>query len=237
MSKVLLIDIETSPNIGYTWGKYEVDVIEFIQQWQILCFAYKWLGERTECISVMDVDGEEELLKLIWKLLDEADVVIAQNGDRFDIPKINTRFLQHHMMPPSSYQTIDTLKLARKFAFNSNRLDDLGNDLGEGRKVKHEGFSLWKRCMAGDKEAWNEMKLYNRNDVDLLERIYLRFQPWVKSHPTVSDKSDGCPICGEDLSNRGFQFNKAFMYQRYQCRNGHWSKETRGKKYREVISG
>ncbi len=45
-TKILVFDIETSPSLGYVWGKYKQYVIEFEQEWNMLCFAYKWLGEK-----------------------------------------------------------------------------------------------------------------------------------------------------------------------------------------------
>jgi hypothetical protein len=42
---VLLYDLETSPNIGYTWGTRETDVIKIIHPRQIISIAWKWLGE------------------------------------------------------------------------------------------------------------------------------------------------------------------------------------------------
>ena len=238
-SKILLLDIETSPNIGYTWGKYEVDVIEFIKQWTILCFAYKWLGDETKVVARCDFPGQSEqsVLKKLWDLLDTAEVVVWQNGDKFDMRKINTRFLQFRMPPPSPYKTVDTLKVARKFAFNSNKLDDLGNDLNEGRKIKHSGFELWKGCMAGDKKSWAMMKKYNKQDVELLERIYLRLRPWVKTHPTVSDVLDGCPKCSGDLQSRGYACNRLMRYKRYQCNDcGGWCRDTSGEKIGELVN-
>lgn len=96
--RILFIDIETAPNIGYTWGKWETDVMAFLENWYILCFSYCWLDEKVKCVSIPDFHGykktrnDKEVVKRMWDLLNEADVVVAQNGDNFDIKKINTRF-------------------------------------------------------------------------------------------------------------------------------------------------
>ena len=233
-SRVLLIDIETSPNIGYTWGTFETDVIEVMQPWHLLSFAYKWLGGKTRCVALPDKPGykpgcdDKAILKDLWDILNEADVVIAQNGDEFDIKKINTRFIKFGMMPPAPYKTIDTLKIARgRFAFNSNRLNDLGQFLGCGEKMKHQGFGLWKGCMAGDKKAWATMKAYNIKDVDLLEKIYLQMRPWANTHPNVALVMDHvCPRCkSKNLQSRGRGFAQNSAYIRYQCQAcGAWSR-------------
>lgn len=234
--RILFLDIETAPSIGYVWGKWEQNVLEFVEHWYILCFAYRWEGENTQVVSIDQSrwykpgkTRDENILKDLWRLLDEADIVVAQNGDAFDIKKINTRFLQHKMTPPSPYKTVDTLKVARtKFAFNSNKLDEMGRDLDEGRKVEHRGFPLWLGCMSGNKEAWREMRLYNKQDVDLLYRIYKRFLPWISSHPNLSNylSKTCCPKCGsKNLIKKGFSYNKTTKYPRIKCKDcGGWGR-------------
>ena len=74
-------------------------------------------------------------------MFDEADVVIAHNGDKFDMRKANARF--GHYEPPMPVQQVDTLKVARKyFKFESNKLGDLGEHLGLGNKEVTGGFAL-----------------------------------------------------------------------------------------------
>lgn len=228
--KILLLDIETYPNVSLTWGKYDQDVIYFLEEWYILCFGYKWLGDnKVHVLALPDVENSERaLLAQLWLLLDEADVVVAQNGDAFDVPRINTRFLSHGLKPPSPYKTVDTLKVARKFAFNSNKLDDLGVSLDEGRKVQHRGFSMWLKCAEGDAKAWAEMKKYNKGDIRLLEKVYRRFLPWISNHPAYGVYVGGqvCPYCGSgSLQSRGLQRNKTTSYQRLHCSDcGGWSR-------------
>jgi hypothetical protein len=203
--------------------------MDFEQEWYLLCFAAKWLGGKMETHALPDFKsykrGSENDLLLVtelWKLLDEADVVIAHNGDQFDIKKANARFTFYNLPPPSPYKTIDTLKVARRyFNFTSNKLDDLGKHLGYGRKLVHTGFNLWKGCMTGDPEAWKKMIAYNKRDVVLLEQIYLHFRPWIVGHPNVavlSEKPESCPNCGSsNIHQRGTGINKSGTYIRYQC--------------------
>jgi hypothetical protein len=134
---------------------------------------------------------------------------------------MNTRFIFHDLTPPEPYKTIDTLKVAKKyFAFNSNKLDDLGNFLKVGRKVKHPGFDLWLSCEAGDEASWRLMKKYNKQDVLLLERIYLKLRPWISPHPPMT--FDGCPNCGHtEMQRRGFNYLKKYKTQKLQCKKCH----------------
>jgi RNase_H superfamily len=229
--KILLFDLETAPSLGYVWEKYETDVLDFVNEWYLLCFAAKWLDGKMMTFSLPDFTGykpgsenDKALVKQLWKLFDEADILIAHNGDHFDIRKANARFAYYNLPPPSPYKTVDTLKVARKyFNFTSNKLDDLGNHLGYGRKLAHTGFHLWKGCMRGDKKAWKHMVEYNKRDVVLLEKIYLHFRPWIDTHPNVAilyDRPNACPKCGSPkLQKRGFGINKTGQYQIYRCMN------------------
>jgi hypothetical protein len=235
-AKILLVDIETAPSLGWVWQKWEANVLDFKSDWYILSFAYKWAHESTVHVYGLDdfagykrhPENDKALSKKLWKLLDEADIVVAHNGDAFDLPKINTRFLTHQLPPPTPYKTIDTLKIARKvFAFDSNKLDDLGRYLGVGRKIPNTGFHLWKGCMSGDPESWRKMKEYNGHDVELLEKVYYLVRAWDKGHPNVNQgQLEACPKCSStNVQRRGFEYTLLRKKQRYQCQNcsGWWA--------------
>jgi len=233
--KILLYDIETSPITSYTWGIWEQNVVGVKEDWYMMTFAYKWLGDKTvKARSLPDYKlynkkpkDDKELIKELWKLFNEADIIIGHNGDKFDIKKTNARFLAHGLTPPSSYRTIDTVKVARKyFAMNSNKLNDIGKYLGLGEKEDTGGFKLWVDCMAGDMLAWKRMVKYNKRDVELLESIYLTLRPWIKGHPNLNVVEEGCPSCGADtLQKRGFGYTQTGTHQRFQCTTcAAWSK-------------
>lgn len=224
-TKILLLDIETLPARGFFWDRpWETSIIETDKQWQILSFSAKWLegGQQT----YINHKTDRFLLIKLWKLLDEAEIVIAHNGDKFDIRKINARFLFWGLGPPSPYKTIDTKKVAKKyFALLSNKQDDIGEFLGTGRKLKVDK-DLWLDCIKGNKEALDRMKEYNAQDVILLERNYLKLRPWISDHfPVVTDKL-GCPKCGSvNFQRRGYQRNKSTEYHRIFCLScGGWAR-------------
>jgi len=237
MSKTtLLIDIETAPNLGWVWNKWETDVIAFKENWYILSFAYKWLGDKKTSVIALpdfktykkDKKNDKELCQKLWDLFDKAEIIIAHNGDKFDIKKSNTRFIEHGFNPPSPYKTVDTRTVARSyFRFDSNKLDDLGQYLKLGRKLPTGGIDLWFGCMAGDRKCWKRMKEYNRMDVDLLEKVYLKLRGWMKRHPNlnmIEETVDNCPNCGSsELIRRGFALTRISKRQRYQCQTcGAW---------------
>ena len=229
-NKILIFDIENSPNLSYVWGRYEQNVIADEREWNMLSFAYRWLGDRkVKAFSLPDFPGYKKdrnndtaLIMELWNLLDEADIVIGHNVDRFDVRKTNARFLSAGLTPPSPYKTVDTYKLAKKYFFlNSNKLTDLATYLGVGKKVETGGFDLWLGCMSGDKKSWKKMVEYNKHDVELTEKVYLKLRPWMNTSPNQNlyqGTTHSCPICGQDsLQKRGWAYTRVNKYQRYQC--------------------
>ena len=236
--KVLLLDVETAPNLSYVWGRWEQNVIDVHTHWYMLSFAWKWKGEKkTKCLALPDFpahytkdpENDKPLMEALWDLLHDADIVIAHNGDAFDLKKATARFLFHKIAPPSPFKTIDTLKMARKFfKMDSNRLDDLGAYLGVGRKIAHTGKHLWFGCMHGKKSSWATMKRYNKHDVELLERVFERMKPWATNLPDFSiygnHRGTVCPTCqSNNVVKEGVYHSKKLKYQQWSCRVcGHW---------------
>ncbi len=220
---------------------WEQNLIDIQTSWYILSFAYKWLGDKKVTTAALpdfkifkrDRENDGALIKCLWALYNEADVIIAHNGDRFDLKKSNARFVFHGLSPPSPYKSIDTLKIARsRFGFLSNRLNDLGAHLGLGRKLPHTGFHLWKQCMlTNSPKHWAKLRKYNARDVTLLERVYNRLRPWSPSHPNLSALSEKscCPVCqSTHIQRRGFNLAKVKKTPRFCCQScGHWFAETK----------
>ena len=225
--KIVLFDIENSPNTIYSWGVWEQNAIDIEEPWKLLSFAYKELDKKqVNCKYRYQFKDETDytLTKHLWELLNDADIVIAHNGVAFDIKKSNAKFLEHGFPPPSPYKVIDTLKVARKhFKLNSNRLDDLGKLLKVGRKEKHPGWPMWKGCMQNLRWAWRLMVKYNKKDVILLEAVYNKLRPWIDNHPNIAfaeDRLENCPKCDSGhLQSRGTIQTKTSTYNRYQCQS------------------
>jgi hypothetical protein len=243
--KILTIDIESSPLESWTWGIWDQNVgLEQIKtEWTILSFAAKWLGKRE--IIYADTGGrgadkvrdDKPLLGMIWKLLDEADIVVAQNGKRFDVRKMNARLVMHGYGPPSPYRVIDTMLVARKyFAFTSQKLAWTSKYLTGVPKDDHKkypGFSLWVECLNDNPDAWKQMKKYNRRDVRATELVYLKERPWIESHPNlgVFDPQERplCPKCGSSRMHIGagarVSVKQQGCYARYVCQKcGGWAR-------------
>lgn len=237
--KILFLDIETLPNVSYTWGKYEQNVIAFERERCLATFAAKWSDGEVFAKALPDYWSykpgsydDKGICADLWKLLDDADVVVAHNGDQFDVRVINARFIVNGLGPPSPYKTVDTKKVAKRAAFfNSNKLDDIGQLLGLGKKIKTD-FDLWLGCIGGNLESWAQMVAYNKQDVLLLESVYKKLLPWAKNHPNLTMLSADavCPKCGSsDVQFRGFAITQTRRYRRFQCRIcAGWGRETNG---------
>ena len=228
--KILLLDIETSPNTAHVWGLWQqnVSINQLMESSYVLCYAAKWLDNEEVLFDSVHQSKPKKMLKGIHGLLNEADAVVHYNGTKFDIPTLNKEFLLHSYNPPSPYKQIDLLRVVRsQFRFPSNKLDYVAQRLGLGQKHAHEGHSLWVKCMNGDNDAWERMQEYNIQDVVLLESLYHTLLPWIKTHPNrnLFSESAVCPTCGgSSIQKRGQAISLSGSYQRYQCQDcGSWS--------------
>jgi hypothetical protein len=95
--------------------------------------------------------------------------------------------------------------------------------------------------MDKDNAAWSRMEKYNIQDVILLEKLYYKLLPWIKSLPNRNLNSDNqvCPSCGgKHLHKRGVSQTLTATYQRYQCKGcGSWSQGTKAIKTGVTIKG
>ena len=202
----LFFDIETSPMLVWSWRigrKISINYENIHKDWAIICISYKWEHEDAVHNLSWDNGDEREMLKEFIKIANTADEIIGHNSDRFDIKKVRTRCIKHRIPMFPKYRTFDTLKKARgSFSFNSNKLDDIGDYLDIGRKVEHEGFPLWLKCVAGDEDALRRMVEYCNGDVVLLEDTFHVLQHYVKPNTHVGVHHGlpkySCPICGSE---------------------------------------
>ena len=241
--KVLILDIESLPMEAYVWGLFDQNIgLEMIKEdWSVLSFSAKWLGAPSDEIMYYDTRNEDNvrndknLLKIIHGLLDECDVTITQNGIRFDIPKLNARFIKHGMKPPSSFRNIDTLRIAKRhFSFTSNKLAYMTDMLCvKYKKLDHSefaGFKLWAECMKGNLKAFKSMEEYNKYDVLSLEELYNVLAPWDKTIQfSVFNENleDRCSCGSTDIKEHGHAYTNTGKYLRYICKDcGKESRDT-----------
>ena len=246
LPKILMLDIETTPIPVWAWslGKQYVQTHSMMKDsngkiidWYVLSWSAKWLYDDEVLSDVLTSKeaisrNDERILESVWKLLDAADIIIAHNGDKFDLRKLKARFLSNGIMPPMPYKTIDTLKVARKeFALTSNKQDYITRLLGVEKKLDTD-FQLWIDCMNGDTEALKKMEKYNKHDVLGLEQMYLKLRPYISGHPNIAVmmEENVCSSCGSDsLDSVGkYYYTGSSRYELYYC-NGCMSPHIRGK--------
>ena len=205
--KILILDIETARMQFGAWsiGKQYLGPDQIIKDWFILGFSAKWLGSDTIMSSF--VTSQEAIDRTdarvcgdLWPLLNEANIVITHNGNKFDLPKINSRFLLNNYLPPMPYESLDTYRVVSKqFGFASNSLNYLSKVINSEEKIKTL-YSLWISCEAGDAQALKDMETYCIGDVELLEDLYMQLRPWIHSHSNLAVLMDSdvqtCPNCG-----------------------------------------
>ncbi len=237
--KVLVFDIETAPIIAHVWSLWENNVAlnQVEADWHCLSWSAKWKDAPDTEVMYMDqrsvakVEDDTLLLEGIWELLDEADVVITQNGKSFDQKKLNARFIIQDIKkghPPSSFKHEDTKIIAqRHFAFTSNKLEYMTDKLcTKYKKLKHKkfpGHEMWTECLKGNQEAWKEMEEYNKHDVLALEELYNILAPWqgnsgVNFNLYHDDLDNVCKCGSKEFIKNGFYYTATAKYQKHKCK-------------------
>lgn len=237
-AKVLFLDLEVSASIVAAFSMFKHfstpdHVIEFPY---ILTYAVNWLHESeddVECFGLDDFDtfaddpkDDYELVLRLWQLLDQADIVVGQNIERFDNGWLNQRFAYHNLPNPSPYRLIDTLKgLKKSMALPSNSLGYSTKYFNLGHnKLHNEGISLWIRCMQGDKQAFKSMKEYNVGDIPTLRELYLKIRSFIPNHPNVAlyfgdQDVMRCMVCGSTELTKldSSAYTNLSIFDAYRC--------------------
>lgn len=233
-AKVLLFDIETTPLLMWAFDTFNANALKVEQDWYMLCWSARWLGGKQITKAIWDYEGYEPkstddraLVADLWKLLEEADIVVGHNGRKFDVRKTQAKGIEYKFSPLPPFKIVDTWVESKRLAsFTSHRLGSLGEKLGIGEKLPTDK-ELWFSAMSGDAKAQKRMVRYCKQDTVLLEKLYLELRPYMRSHPNLAvmtDRSDGCRNCGSThLQARGFAFTATGKRQRYQCKScGGW---------------
>ncbi len=233
--KVLVFDIETAPIIAHVWSIWDqnVGLNQIVSDWHVLSWSAKWLNDPASKVMYMDqrnaknMEDDKAMLQGIWDLLNEADVVITQNGKNFDQKKLNARFILQGFQPPGSYKHIDTKQIASKhFGFTSNRLEYMTDKLcTKYKKLKHKkfpGHEMWVECLKGNLAAWNEMETYNKHYVLALEELYHILIPWDNAinFNLYHDEEDHVCKCGStSFIKNGFYYTSSGKFQKHKCKS------------------
>lgn len=237
--KILLWDIETSLSVLASFSLYNnaISHHNILREPFILCAAWKWLHKNKvhgiRCTRKELQRGDDlRVVERLCNLVEEADIIIAHNGDKFDLKWLKGRALKYGLPPLNFVKTVDTLKVARKnFKLMSNRLDYIAKYLGtEGKMSTKSG--LWLDVLNGDVSAIKDMLEYNKQDVTVLETVYLKLRPWIDNHPNTQvlvDNNRVCKACtSPSVHKHGTYTSQTNKYQKYKCQDcGHVFKDSK----------
>jgi DNA polymerase elongation subunit (family B) len=206
--KRLLIDIEVSPNVVWTYAigyKLNISYEQIIKERAIICCCYKWADkDEVHVLKWSKNCSDRDIVKKIGEIISQADEVIAHNGDRFDLKWLRTRALLHGVYFPAQIKSIDTLKKVRgNFLFNSNRLDYLSKVTGGAGKLDYGGIkTLQKIYLHNDRKALEDYIEYCKIDVLELERVYNVLSPYLQQSTHygvhIGNEKYSCPKCGSN---------------------------------------
>lgn len=204
--KRLYFDVETSPNVildfacGYN---KHVGYNQIIDERKVICICYKWEGQKKVYHLAWDKNKcDKKAIKSFLGVLRSADEIIAHNGDRFDIKWLRGRCFIHGLDMMPAYNTVDTLKEARKqFNLNSNRLDYLSKITGGTGKIQ-TNWDMWvKITLENHRPSLNAMIKYCKVDVLELERVHQKMKPYIKPKTGIERAMyNYCPECGGDTT-------------------------------------
>lgn len=242
---------------SYHWqAKTEYVPHDFnVQPTTILCASWRIPGKKkVESVGVNDfhkrltyrsVRKDKQVVKTLQELLtwcaDENIIVVYQNGNRFDLPKIKNRVVYHRLPSIPKLTTIDTLQQARKLGFDYNRLDYLdrflhGHDAG---KIVTRGWRMWKDAVEEYTtheerlQALKEMRHYCDGDIVSLDRVFYSLLPYMEGLPNANlwqGTTDCCPHCGSDdvIYRTKPKYTKTRAYRRMSCNDcGRWFQESK----------
>lgn len=153
--KVLHLDIETSPCLVYSYPlrdayiaenqivvEPKVTSIAYMSENLKECFSveWDWLGDIV--INQHGVTGggdDTAMLEAFGKIVSDADLIIGQNSDSFDMKILQWRMNVLRLQPIEHLLSIDTLKMSRKvFRPPSHKLNHRSSVYGFGGKIKQD---------------------------------------------------------------------------------------------------
>lgn len=238
LPRILFLDIETAPNLATVWDIWNQNIgtNQLLESSYVLCWSAKWKHEKNILFDSVKKSGKKGVVRSVWELLNQADIVIHYNGRKFDIPTLNKEFLLLHLTPPAPYKQVDLYEVVKKkFKFVSNKMGYISKQLGQPSKIETD-HQLWLDCMSGKPEAWAKMERYNRKDVFVTEKLYKILIPWIERHPNYGLWADMskpvCSNCGSTkVQKRGLMHCKTLTYQRWNCQVcGTWLKSKQSEK-------
>ncbi len=229
--KIIFWDVEMSlakagffPNKLY---RSYINLNHIIEEQKMVCICWKELGKsKVHSASILDdgdMSSDLNVIKTFRDVVEDADILVAHNGNRFDIKLFNAKLMEHGLPPMPKLLTVDTIKESRSVAkLISHKLDYLGDFFGVGRKI-HNNRDLWRDILFNQDtdKALSQMVRYCKQDVKLLEKVYFKMLPYMKSHPNIADfHTMNCPKCNSSdvIKHKKRISAQGILKQQYQCK-------------------
>ena len=217
--KRLHFDLETSQIIfkGWRTGKQYVGGHQILEPTKIISVHWKWEGDS----EVQNMDWglkkqcDKKLLEKFIPIMNQADEIVGHNGDRFDIKWVRTRAMFHGIPMNHTYNSIDTLKLAKKYLnAHSNSLKELCKYFGLELKKDPGGIGTWDAIQFDkSREALDHLLYYGDGDIVSLEALFNKLLPYVKPNLHYGVLRGGskwsCPHCGGDKIHKNQTYTTA----------------------------
>ena len=233
--KVLFIDCETSLIELYAHcigSKQNIGHYQVKKDKKIICISYMVEGDKKPKSLVWDSkQDDKKLLNDFVDIANAHDLIVAQNGDNFDVKVIRGRTFIQQCKPFPPVITLDTLKMSRQnMKLTSHKLDWKSKLIGRGGKLSTD-FQLWVDVQNKDKEALKKMVTYCEQDVIELYEVFWKMIPYCAKLPyslsiLVHDNRDGCPHCGS-MQKKINRIMKTMTGNKVQflCKNcgGYWT--------------
>jgi DNA polymerase elongation subunit (family B) len=242
-ARILTFDIETQRAIVSVFSPFTkyIPHQRVLVESRILCFAARWHGEdrtifraawKEDAKYRVDPDAYEKMLLKMWELLNEAQIVLTWNGDRFDVQWVHAEMTRLGLPRPASYKSVDLIKVAKKH-FNQGlmyrKLDWSARMWLGDQKIDHNGRDLWDDIRFGTRaeklSAQKLMREYCEHDTALTERIGFEYYlPYLPVNMALYRKDQDsellyCTKCGATghLKRENYYYTGAFGYQQYRC--------------------
>lgn len=236
-AKILLLDIENARIIAGIWrlGKQVVGMDQIIKDLFIFGWSAKWLYDSevySDFVTPKEAKDRNDLrvIKSLWKLMDDATIIVGHNIKGHDIPIITTRFIYHRILPPSPFQQLDTYFAIKPLGFSSKKLKYINQYLELKEKLEND-YQLWIDCENGSAKDLKYMETYCQGDILALEEAFVEIRPYIKTGINLalhnhSDKQC-CSACGSpDLVEKGHYYTSVSRFISYQCNNcGSYSRQ------------
>lgn len=242
--RILVYDIEIIPDLEQAkrvwpqlsppWGGRTLKA----QVSSVLCIGYMFLNDKNPSVLKAwdysrwkkNINDDYSILKDFNKILKETDCVVTHNGKNFDWKHIQTRFLHNgHDVLPKIHHADTKEILSKNLSLVNNKLDNATSFFLNKRKLDHQGWDLWVKCMEKCQKSLNKMSMYCAQDTLITRDLFNLVKPLAKipNHNLfiIGDKNV-CPNCGSTrLKSNGYRYTATSSYKRLICKDcGTWSR-------------